>query len=747
MSSNSLISIPSRESDDAVWLEPRRQAPMSGPPGELEAYGADLNQMLNVLFRRRWLIAGVVAASLAAAVVGVRSVTPQFAAEASILIETRQDRITAIESVIPGLTADETTLNSQARVLESRGLARTVVERLGLTSDPEFNSALRPKGWLESRFGGADKEGDAPASDVRVVDAVLRRLDVEPIERSRIITLSFTSETPGKAAEVANEFANQYLSGQREAKLEATRRANAWLDEAVSSLGERVAASEEAVESFRRESGLVESEGVTLTAQEISGLNAELIRARAAAAQADARIAQFRGIARSPGGVTNASKVLDSPLIQNLREQQATVERRVAEMSSELGPLHPRMTQIKADARDLETKIAEELGKIVLRLENDARVAATHAQSLSEQIEQLKMQVAQNNEKGIRLRALEREADANRDLLATLLARYREVGAQSDQAVQQPDASIVSAADAPAEPSYPNKKVVLGLAAIGSLLLGCALACLLELRDRTFRSGDEIERVLRAPSLGLIPLARELGKARSQGEPDAELCRPRSAFSESLQSLHWMLCHANAGRAPRTVLITSAEPDEGKTTVALGLATSQAVAGRRVLLIDADTRKSDLPGVRGMPEMAGLLNVLDGVEPSEVIVHDKVSGLDVMTAGRSSQAPLPLLESVGVDMLLRKLGGTYDLIVLDSPPIAAVADACVLAQKVQTTVFVARWGVTRKEVVEHALRQLRRSGAAVAGVLLSRVDVEKHAAYLYGDSGRYGRRFAYYRGA
>jgi capsular exopolysaccharide synthesis family protein len=755
MSSNSLISVPSRERDDAVLVEPWRQAGVNAAAGEPEALGADLNQMLNVLFRRRWLIVGTVVASVAVAAIGVFRVTPRFTAEARILIETRQDRITAIESVIPGLSADEATLNSQAEVLKSRGLARTVVERMNLANDPELNPALRPDGTLERLMsaarggiaGGAQKEDAAPANDVPVVEEVLRRLDVQAITGSRIIALHFTSESPTRAAEIANSFLNEYLSNQREAKLEATKRANAWLDATVSGLGEQVAASEEAVEAFRRESGLFQNEGVTLTSQEVSGLNAELIRARAVAAQAEARLEQFQSLAGSPDSLTSVGEVLDSPLIQNLREQEATVERRLAEMSSELGPLHPKMTQLQADARDLETKIAQEIDKIVQRLENDARVASAHAQALSEQLERLKTQVAENNENGIRLRALEREAEANRNLLATLLARYREVGSQSDREVQQPDATIVSSADVPNAPSYPNKKVVLGLAAIGSLLLGCALACLLELRDRTFRSGDEIERVLGTPSLGLVPIAPELRKARRKGEADATFYRSRSAFAESMQELNWTLTHANAGHSPATVLVTSAEPGEGKTTVALGLASCQALAGRKVLLIDADTGKGDLPGARGMPEMAGLLNVLDGAEPSEVIVHDQASGLDVMTAGRSSGASLPLLESAVLDALLRKLGATYDLIVLDSPPIAAVADACVLAPKVQSTVFVARWGVTRREVVEHALRQLRRSGAPVAGVLLCMVDVAKHAAYLYGDSGRYRQRFAYYRGA
>jgi succinoglycan biosynthesis transport protein ExoP len=584
----------------------------------------------------------------------------------------------------------------------------------------------------------------ASAADAAVIDTVQRRLNVRPIEGSEVIALRFSSQDPTKAAAIANAFSDQYLAQQLENKRQTTARKGTWLDESVTELGKRVAVAEQAVEDFRRQSGIIESGGQTLTAQEISGLNSQLLLARSATAQAEARLAQVRTLVQSGADVITASEVLDSPLIQRLREQETELTRRRAEMASDLGPEHPRMAQLEAEAKDLQAKIGTEIEKIVRRLQNEVRIARAQEETLSGQLERLKTRTAENNEQQIQMRALEREAEANRNLLATLLARYTETGAQANGALQQPDARIVSAADVPTEPSFPNAPVILGLVTIGSLLLAGAVVMVLEMRDRSFRSGDDIERVLGIPSLGVVPLAPSMSAVQQNGALGTLAHRSLAAFRESLHTLNWTISLANHGQAPRSVLITSAQPDEGKTTIALGLASFQAMIGRKVLLVDADSRKAALPASYGRPDMQGLTDVLRGADVDKMIIRDEATGLEMLTAGRSNEAALSLLAAPACDALLAKLSSRYDLIVIDSPPVSAVADACVLSGKVEATVFVVRWASTRRELVEHALKLLRRSGATVAGGLLSMVDVHKHAAYLYGDSGKYQGRLAKY---
>ena len=722
-------------------------APLAAAPTVyVEPDGGDLNHLLNALFRRRWLISGIVLGCLAVATVAILLATPRYTAEAQLLLERSNDTIgSALESVIPGLSVDATTLNSQVEVLKSRTLTRDVVEQLQLESDPEFNTALQPPGWVRRvRESFQASAATASTADATVIDGVQRRLNVRAIEGSQVITLRFSSEHPTKAAAIANTFADRYLAQQLDSKRQATARTNAWLAQSVTELRERVDLAEQAVEDFRRQSGIVESGGETLTSQELSGLNSQLVLARSSATEATARLAQVRTLVQSGADAITAREVLDSPLIQRLREQEAELARQRAEMASELGPEHPRMAQLEAEAKDLQSKIRTEINKVVQRLENEVRIARVQEESLSGQLEQLKTRTAENNEQQIQMRALEREAEANRDLLATLLARYKETGAQGNGTLQQPDARIVSTADVPTEPSFPNGPVILGLVAIGSMLLAGAVVLLLELRDRSFRSGDEIERLLGISSLGLVPLAPNIGVIHKSGALDGLAYQSLAAFRESLHTLNWTLSLANRGQAARSVLITSAQPDEGKTTIALGLATFQAMIGRKVLLVDADTRKASLPSRFGRPDMRGLTDVLLGADVDKVIIRDEASGLEVLTAGPTSEAALSLLASPALDALLAKLASRYDLIVIDSPPVSAVADACLLSRKVETTVFVIRWASTRREIVEHALKLLRRAGANLAGGVLSMVDVHKHAAYLYGDSGKYQGRLAKY---
>ncbi|HYJ94246.1 MAG TPA: exopolysaccharide transport family protein, partial [Vicinamibacterales bacterium] len=592
-------------------IHERESMPVSAaaPTVYVEPEG-DLNHLLNALFRRRWLIGGIVAGCLAVAIAVILLATPRYSAEVRILLERRADAFSsALESAMPGIALDATALNSQVEVLRSRTLTREVVEQLQLGMDPEFNPALRPPGLLRrvKQAFQASAAPLAPAIDAAVIDTVQRRLNVRPIEGSEVIALRFSSQDPTKAAAIANAFYDQYLAQQLESKRQTTARTSAWLDESVTELGKKVAVAEQAVEDFRRQSGIIESGGQTLTAQDISGLNSQLLLARSATAQAEARLAQVRTLVRSGADAITASEVLDSPLIQRLREQETELTRRRAEMASDLGPEHPRMAQLEAEAKDLQAKIKTEIDKIVQRLQNEVRIARAQEESLSGQLDQLKTRTGENNEQQIQMRALEREAEANRNLLATLLARYT---AQTNGALQQSDARIVSAAEAPTEPSFPNAPVILGLVTIGSLLLAGAVVLLLEMRDRSFHSGDDIERVLGIPSLGLVPLAPNMDAVQKNGALETLANRSLAAFRESLHTLNWTIALANRGQPPRSVLITSAQPDEGKTTIALGLASFQAMIGRKVLLIDADTRKAALPARYGRPDMQGLTDVL-----------------------------------------------------------------------------------------------------------------------------------------
>ncbi len=709
-------------------------------PGYQLASGPEdvgLAEIFSVLRRRLWVIAAVVLPALLLAGAALALITPRYTAEVMLMIEAEDSKnIVSLESVVAGLSGDAESVQSEAYVLNSRALADRVIQEMGLDKDPEFNAALE------------DPEVDATSatSYSKVIDKFQSRLEVLPLDNSRVIALRFSSEDAEKSAAVINGLADQYLQSRMETKFELTRRANTWLGQRIEQLRGKVADAEAKVEQARGDLGLLEGDGVTLNTQELVGLNTQLIMSRTQRAEAQARLQEVERLLRTQGGATAASEVLDSPLIQRLREQQAEVERRVAELSSELGPKHPRMIQLRAESTDLNRRIDSEISKIVSGLRNQLNVARARENSFQQSLDQVKGRVATANQNDISLRALEREAEANRILLDTLLARQKETMSQEDLNFQQPDANIFSRADVPAEPAFPKPALVLGLAILASLIIGLVLILILELLDGGFRSGEQFEAGTGVPSIGFVPFTKKPDDYSSL--PGFVAGRPASAFGESMRTLNWSLKLAYPDAPPQVVLITSSLPSEGKTTIASCLATSQSKAGQKVVLVDADIRRPGCHSLAGVDKEPGLTNLLAGdISLEQALVRSEWSGLQVIPAGTPSPHAPNLLGSNKMSDLLKALSERFDLVVIDSPPMLAAADARILSRIADATVLVVRWGKTRRQVVQLATRQLEAAGANLAGGLLSMVDVKRNSKYSYGDSDAYsGELEKYYAG-
>ena len=728
----------------------------------------DLRTLLRKVWRRKGIIFGTITVLTVLTAIIVFQLTPRYTAEALLMIETRGTNVSGeVEAVLSGLSADAAAIQSEIEVLGSRGLAGKTAKRLNLDRNPEFNGSLRPRGflaefldpatyipkeWLIAFLGRADDESlteeELRAIErVRVTDTFLGHLKISPKGRSRVIVVEFTSEDPKTAAEIANTHADLYIIEQLEVKFEATRRATAWLNERVAGLRDKVRETEGAAETFRQKSGLLEGqgEGVTLTSQELSELTTQLILARTARAVAGARLQQVRELVSSASSVDSAAEVLESPLIQRLREQEAVVERKVAELSVEYGERHPTMINARAEVRDLRNKIEREVNKIVKGLENEVGVMRVREATLRASLEDMKKRAAEANKASIQLRALEREATANRTLLETFLARFKETSAQEDLNAQTADARIISLAEVPDKPSFPKKRLIIALAFVGSTFIGLLLVFGIEALDAGFRSGEQIERVTGVPVLGLVPILSGLGRIGKS--PETYIVEhPTSAFGESIRTLHTSILLSRVDEPPKSILITSALPKEGKTTIAACLARLRGGAGQKGVVVDADMRHPDIHRVFGVPMQPGLTELLAGeASLEEVVRKDEATGAHVIAAGRPVPNPPDLLASEQMKRFLGALTKTYDLVVFDSPPVVAVSDARILSNAVDMTVFVVRWADTRREVVGQGLKQIAMSGGHLAGVVLSLVNAKKHARYGYGDSGYYyGRVKKYY---
>lgn len=726
--------------------DPVQLREVRAPLGSAHTSDADiLIKLFQIIWYRKALVLGTVALLTALAGIVIFQLTPIYSAKTVLMIEARKSQVADLKVVIEGLQVTDETVNSEMEVIRSRALAEEVIDKLGLDQNPEFNRALLAPGWLKKlndgvaipikewirSFSGTPDDANLSVDSLgrqereRIIDVFLEKLNVSSIRASYIINIVFESENPQTAASVANTLTDVYIADQLESKFDATKRAALWLEGRVKSLREKVINSERAVEDYRRKSGLLQGTQTTLTSQEITELNSQLVRAKGKHAAAKVRLELIRKYMSSNNNDDSVVEVLNSRLIQSLREQEAAVARKVADLSPELGERHRIMINARTELSEIRARIRDEVSKIVKGIANEARIAKAQQASLEQDIEALKENIASANQAEINLRALEREAQSSRLLLETLLSRFKEAQAQEHLQAQPREVRIISRAGVPVSPDFPTKRLLLPLAFIMSFFVGLSLVFATELLNRGFKSGEEIERHTGIPSLGLVPeISRSMWLSKSP--QDQILEQPKSAFAESLRTLHTSILLSRLEPPVKRILITSVQPKEGKTTIAISLVRSLAKSGRRVLLIDADLRRPAVHKALSMPREPGLVDLLSqDATRQEFIRRDEATGAHVLTAGRATSDAPTLLSSDKMNALLVEVGQLYDLVVIDCAPVALVSDARILACGVDQTLLLVWWAKTSREAVVTALKLLRNSGAKRLGTLLTKVDMRR----------------------
>lgn len=755
-------------------MDPRRVEDFASREHEAQS-GLSIPHVLNILKRRKHLILGIALAATAWATIYANSLVPLYSAETNLVVEPSRQRTLNVESVVSSLRPDYYTNETEAAVLSSRELARKVVVKLDFVTNPLFNPSLRPKKkslvsviatpitgavavvvtWgrdlvtggrysaekLAKRTEELIKAQKSPeqARDETIetaTDIFIDGLKVVPAQRSRVISVRFSSSDSGLAMLAANTVADLYVLEQLESKGRATTRASEWLTQRAQELRNRVISSERRLEEFRRQSGIVEVGGASVYARQRAELDSQLVAARGKRAEAEARFSQVQRLVSQGANVESIAAVLDSPLIQKLREQETQILRKISELKTQLREGHPRMVLAENELKDLESKISSEVKKIVTNLKSETEIAVVREKNLNDEISRIQVTLDEQHEAEVSLRALESEVKANKQLYETILARLKETGVQ-DQSFQEADARIISRATEPPSPYYPRKNFIIVSAVLISLVLGIGLAVLLEFFDTGFRSIYQLEAYTGLPTLGIVPLLPDT-KARHKKAHEVAADQPGSAFGEAIRTLRTSLMLANVDHPPKTVMITSAVPGEGKTSTALALAAMASRSGQKCIVIDCDIRHPSIHTNLGCANERGLSDFLAGrANLSDVIDVEARYGVRYMTAGGYVPNPPDLLGSPKMRELLRKLSDVFDLIILDAPPLLAVSDALVLARHVDRTAFVVRWVKTARQNVMMAIKQAVEAGASVAGLILTQVDLRKQSQYDSTDAGYY----------
>lgn len=683
------------------------------------------------ILRRRWrLLVGTALATAFIALVFTLLTTPTYRAGTTLQIERDTIKVVAFEGLEPSESPlDRDFYQTQYELLKSRSLARRVIEDLKLVGDPTYAK------YVESADEDADKRSDGKPilesarrqlREEALVDPVLESLAIEPVRNSRLVRINFDSPDQEMAAKIANAYAAGFVASNLERRFQASSYAKKYLEERLAQLKDRLEDSEKQVVAFSEQEQIVSvsDDKPSLDAQSLGDLNSALATAQAARMKAEAL---WRGANQGDGMAL--PQVVANPLIQKLREQKAGMEATYQNSLATFKPDYPNMVQLHQQIAEANRQIGAEISNIRQAVRIDYEAALAQENLLKSRIVALKGDVLNLQGRAIQYNILKREAEKNRQLYDALLQRYKEIGVSGG--IGANNISVIDVATPPIKANSPRKLLNLAIGVVLGALLGVLAVFVAQYLDNTLRDPKALEDAAGLAVLGAIPRLDE-GETPQQAASDL-----RSPFSEAYRSVRTALQFATARGLPGTLLITSAGPSEGKSTTALELAQNISQLGKRVLLVDADLRGASVHKVTGLSTAKGLSSLLSNACALEDAIQPwRSDALTVITAGPLPPNPPELLGGDALPRLLGKLRETYDVIVLDGPPILGLADAPLLANHAEATMLVVAAQATRIDALQSAIRRLQFARARLIGAVLTRFDMasgDEHYGYGYGD--------------
>jgi capsular exopolysaccharide synthesis family protein len=672
-----------------------------------------------LLHDRRWIVLGITGAVLAITLAITLLTTPVFRAQSTIKIERDSIKVINSEGVTPADSAfDRDYLQTQYELLRSRSLALRVIQDLGLIDLPYFAEIAGP----------ADAKPGASGTLARqksLVGPLLAAVTIEPIRNSLLVRINVDATDPQLAARIANAYADAFIRSNIEGRFEASSYARKYLEDRLAELKGRLEDSEKELVGFAEEEQIISlgEDKPPLSAQNLSEINVSLARAQEDRIKAEAEARQA-----SVGSGLGLPQVVDNALIQSLRQSRAILAGQYQEKLRLYKPDYPEMQQLQGRIKELDQQIATEVGNIRSSLASRYRAASAREALLSERVGELKSDVLDLAKRSIQYNILKRETATNQQLYDALLQRYKVIGLAGG--IGANNISVVDRADVPGGPYKPNLIRNLALGLMLGLLLGVLAAFGSHLLDRRVHSAKALETLTRLPALGVVPLL-DAGITPAIASRDL-----RSPFSEAYRSVRTALQFSTAHGLTRSLLVTSAAAGEGKTTTASELARNIAQLGHTVVLVDADLRNPSLHKLFGLANAKGLSSVLAGAMAADATFQaTDEANLTVVTSGPLPPNPPELLGGDGLIALLDDLAKSFDVVILDGPPVLGLADAPLLASRAEATLLVVSAEMTRKDAVQGALQRLYATRGRVIGTLLIRYQMHGHGDYGYGNYG------------
>jgi len=697
-----------------------------------------LTRYWRILVRRRWLVLAVTVAALLLGLIATLLMTPQYVASATLEISRQQDRVVQVDEVTPESSfVDQEFYQTQYSLLEARSLAEAVATELRLPQDNAFFEMFEvdpDEGTLfaEEAPGSRLTREQRQIRQREAADILLDNIGISPTRGSRLVTVSFTSPDADFSQRVVNAWVRNFIEQSLARRYEASSYARNFLEERLGQLRERLEVSERDLVAYAENqaiinlpTGITDAQGNqgerSIVVEDLSALNQALTQATAD------RIA---AASRNNAQADSTREALTNTAITGLRQERAEVAAEYARLLAQFQPEYPPAQALAAQLRQLDASITTEEARVRRSLGSDYASASRRETDLRERVETLKSQLLDQRRRSIQYNNYQREADTNRELYDALLQRYKEIGVAGG--VGSNNISVIDPAQLPDKPSSPRIAINLLLALLAGLGLGIGAAFLLEQIDEAIRDPSEIPEIAGLPLLGVVPISDD------NEDPVEALADIKSPQSEAYLSIRTNLEFATDHGVPRSLTTTSTRAGEGKSTTAYALAKSLARARRSVILVDCDLRSPSVHQLMEMDNKAGTSNFLSGDDDLDKMIRaTSIEGMSILPAGPQPPNAGELLSGPRLELLVDELGRRFDHVVVDSPPVLGLADAILIASRVEGVVYAVEANAARRGMVQTAIRRLRQAGIKPIGVVFTKFNA-RNAHYGYGYDYGYG---------
>jgi len=712
---------------------------LQGFPSEADAFEVSsyLRTYWNILHKRKWTVLVTAFAVVTLVTIFAFKTRSIYQATSKVAVEAEPPQFQTVQNLDMPQPTDSTFLETQVNVLSSDDLAWETIEQLHLDENPTFIPA-------DYDSGSNPKAPDA--AETYLIHAFEHALSVQLLSGTRIVEVSFESPNPRLAADVVNALVNNYTEYNFRTKFDATQQASTWLEQRLDELKAKVEKSQQALVDYEQANSIVAVGGnETVMDQRLGNLSKDLTEAQNDLAQKQSLYELAQANPEEVG------TLVQDPLLQSLQGRAGDLQTEYVNTLAQYGPKFPKVVRLQDQIQKVESLLQQGRKQVLDRISHDYQAVSGREKILSAAVDQQESEIGKANQLQIQENILKHEFQTNQDLYDGLLMHVK--NAMVSAGMHANNVHVIDHALIPSTPVRPRKGREIAVGLVVGLMLGITIAFVQEGLDSSVKNADDLERLVPVPSLAVIPLAASVGPRHSwwnirgatappnNGDIGLAVTKsPSSPIAESFRTLRTSILLSTAPRPPQSILVTSAQPGEGKSSTSLNLAQSLAQRGAKVIIIDCDMRKPGVAGSLGLTEKKGLSGLLTGaytLDEALIYVEPPV-GLWALAAGPHPPNPAELISSPTMDRIMKDLSGRFDYLVLDSPPLLVVTDATVLSALVDGVVLVVESGATPRNAVARSFRMLQDAGGRILGTVINKIDLRHDGYYGYSYRRYYG---------